>query len=307
MFLRRRNLFLLIVALVLSLALAGCVRPAPDDGAGEAESTAVTAPDLSDPDVGGGLLGDLSEEELPYPIVTEAEPTAETAVAQTTPTATPEPVETVEESAEEVAEAAEETEEVAETEATQAEEEVAPPTVEAETPPSAAAGEISHVVQPNENLYRIGLQYGVSWVALAQYNGITNPNDIRAGQTIRIPPAGAPLPAPTPTPPGPTVLYVVQAGDNLYRIGQRFGVSWVQIAEANGLDNPNQVYAGQTLKIPTSLPGPTPEFTHVVRQGETIFRIAQLYGVSWTAIAEANEIESPYTIYAGQTLIIPGS
>lgn len=306
MLLRQRILFLLLIMLILSLGLASCVRPAPDDGMDEAGTTAVAPPDLSDPEVGGGLLGDLPEELPAYPVVVEAEPEMATAVSEVPPTATPEtavaePVETAE-AEPETTETAEETE----TPLAEAETETPAPVEETETPPvAAAAGEISHVVQRGENLFRIGQQYGVSWVAIAQYNGLTDPNAIQAGQTIRIPPPGEPQP--TPTPPGPTVLYVVQPGDNLYRIGLRFGISWVQIAEANGLDNPNQVYAGQTLKIPTSLPGPTPEFTHVVRQGETIFRIAQLYGVPWTAIAEANEIESPYTIYAGQTLIIPGS
>lgn len=306
MLLRQRSLFLLLMVVALSLTLASCVRPAPDGGADEAETTAVTPPDLSDPNVGGGVIGDLPEEIPAYPVVVEPEPEMATAVAEAPPTATPEtavaePAETAEEEPE-ATEAAEETESLP----AEAEAEAPDPAEETETPPvAAAAGELSHIVQRGENLFRIGQQYGVSWVAIAQYNGLTDPNAIQAGQTIRIPPPGEPQP--TPTPPGPITLYVVQPGDNLYRIGLRFGISWVQIAEANGLDNPNQVYAGQTLKIPTSLPGPTPEFTHVVRQGETIFRIAQMYGVPWTAIAEANEIESPYTIYAGQTLIIPGS
>jgi LysM repeat protein len=306
MFLRQRILFLLIVTLGFSLALVGCVRTAPGGG----ETTAVTTPDLSDPNVGGGVMGDLPTEvptEAPTEVPTEAsaypppgeaaptEPAPEmaTAVALSSPTPLPSPAPT---------------------------ETMVPPTAVPPQPtplppaPTAppATGDISHVVQSGENLFRIGLQYGLSWVTIAQYNGITDPNAITAGQTIRIPASGTQLPTPsvpqpTPTPSGTVTLYVVQPGDNLYRIGLKFGISWVQIAEANGLDNPNQVYAGQTLKIPASLPGPTPEFTHIVRQGETIFRIAQLYGVPWTAIAEANEIESPYTIYAGQTLIIPGS
>jgi hypothetical protein len=43
--------------------------------------------------------------------------------------------------------------------------------------------------------------------------------------------------------------YVVQWGDNLYRIGLRFGVSWPEIAANNGIGYPYWVYAGQTLCI----------------------------------------------------------
>jgi LysM repeat protein len=52
-----------------------------------------------------------------------------------------------------------------------------------------APGERTHTVQPGQNLYRIALQYGLTWQELAEYNNITNPNAIYVGQVIRIPPA----------------------------------------------------------------------------------------------------------------------
>ena len=175
-------------------------------------------------------------------------------------------------------------------------------TTTTETPDTTSTEEQIHIVKAGENLFRIGLQYGLSWVTLAQYNGIANPNSITAGQTINIPCANQPTP-----PPDDVITYIVQPGDNLFRIGLKFGVSWVEIAEANGLVNPNQVYAGQVLKIPASAPGPRPEFTHVVKQGETIYSISVQYGVPAVAIADANNLQSPSIIYAGQTLIIPGN
>lgn len=169
---------------------------------------------------------------------------------------------------------------------------------------SAAAETIpaTHTVAAGENLYRIGLKYGMSWVTLARYNNLPNADSIYVGQVLRIP--GGQDPA-TPSPPS-TGVYVVKPGDNLYRIGLAFGVSWVEIAEANGIVNPNQIYPGQELKIPSSAPGPAPEFTHLVKPGQTLFSISLQYGVPWTSIAEANNISSPYVIYSGQTLIIPG-
>ncbi|MBN1428142.1 MAG: LysM peptidoglycan-binding domain-containing protein [Anaerolineae bacterium] len=52
---------------------------------------------------------------------------------------------------------------------------------------SGASGDIQHVVQPGENLFRIALQYGLTWEAVAAYNGISNPNNISVGQVILIP------------------------------------------------------------------------------------------------------------------------
>ncbi|WP_420628452.1 LysM peptidoglycan-binding domain-containing protein [Candidatus Leptofilum sp.] len=166
----------------------------------------------------------------------------------------------------------------------------------------------THTVAAGENLYRIGLKYGISWVAIANENNLANPNVLTVGQVLKLPGASQPDPGPTPTPsPQTETTYIVQPGDNLFRIGLKFGISWVQIAEANGLVNPNLIKVGDELKIPVDAPGPAPAFSHVVKQGETLFLISLQYGVAWPAIAEANDLTSPYIIYVGQTLEIPGS
>ncbi|MCA9999538.1 MAG: LysM peptidoglycan-binding domain-containing protein, partial [Anaerolineales bacterium] len=139
---------------------------------------------------------------------------------------------------------------------------------------------------------------------LAEFNNLDNPNRLIVGQEIKLP-GTADTPEPTPSP-QTEEIYVVKAGDNLYRIGLAYGIGWVQIAEANGIVNPNHLLVGQQIKIPMEASGPTPQFTHTVRAGDTIFRISLQYGVAWTAIAEANNIESPYVIFPGQELVIPG-
>lgn len=45
--------------------------------------------------------------------------------------------------------------------------------------------------------------------------------------------------------------------------------------------------------------------THTVQTGETLFRIAQQYGVTLDALAAANQIANPGLIHAGQLLTIP--
>lgn len=42
----------------------------------------------------------------------------------------------------------------------------------------------THVVQPGENLFRIGLRYGVSWPTLQTWNYLPNANEIRVGQSL---------------------------------------------------------------------------------------------------------------------------
>lgn len=43
--------------------------------------------------------------------------------------------------------------------------------------------------------------------------------------------------------------YVVQSGDSLARIGQRYGVSWEFLARINGIRDPKRIRAGQRLKV----------------------------------------------------------
>jgi LysM repeat protein len=272
-----------------------------ESGSEESVDTAETEEETADSEVGGGTPDTPEEEtvteELPETEVTEEEE----AVAEETEEE-PDEVMTEEETTEEITE--EETAEEMTEEATAEEETEADSQQQATSP----TGEIIHVVAPGENLYRIGLQYGMSWVPIARYNNITNPNRIVVGQEIIIPGTTSQPPTATPTPPDGSSFtnYVVQPGDTLNSISRKFGVSSQEIAEANGLVNPNLIYAGQVLKIPTSTPETPPQVTHKVQRGETLYSISLIYGVHWLSIAQANNITSPYVIYAGQSLIIPG-
>ncbi len=121
------------------------------------------------------------------------------------------------------------------------------------------------------------------------------------------------------------LTHTVQPGENLYRIGLKYGVSWLDIAQANGLLG-ELVYVGQELVIPeaglnpvepaqasepgeeetaVSEEGDAGEVWHTVARGETLARIAEQYGVSWQAIIRANELRNPGLVYAGQVLLIP--
>ena len=62
-----------------------------------------------------------------------------------------------------------------------------------------------------------------------------------------------PTPTPTTIPVSPTAtarIHVVQAGDNLTEIAQRYGVSVDAIMDANEITNPHRIFPGQRLLIP---------------------------------------------------------
>lgn len=98
-------------------------------------------------------------------------------------------------------------------------------------------------------------------------------------------------------------FHVVQRGETLTQIANRYEVSVAHIVQANGIRNPNRIFPGQRLCIPDA--SPLCMFIHVVKRGETLSRIARQYGVSVAAIVEANELRNPNRIVPGQMLCIP--
>ena len=102
--------------------------------------------------------------------------------------------------------------------------------------------------------------------------------------------------------------YVVQRGDTLSSIAARHGTSVQAIMNANGLRNPNFVYAGQRLVIPGGSAaggGAAAGGVHVVGWGQTLSQIAATYGTSVSAFVQANGLANANAIYAGQRLRIP--
>lgn len=186
----------------------------------------------------------------------------------------------------------------------------------------------TYVVQWGDTLFSIAVRFNTTVQAIAQANNISNPNLIFAGQTLIIPTGGTVPPTTPPSTPGGTVIYTVQPGDYLAKIARQFNTTVSAIVAANNIPNPNLIFPGQQLVIPTggttpppatSVPAtPPPQATsvpvtpppggqtiHVVQYGETLSSIARRYGTTTTAIAQANGIVNPNLIFVGQQLIIP--
>jgi LysM repeat protein len=107
--------------------------------------------------------------------------------------------------------------------------------------------------------------------------------------------------------------YTLQEGEFPYCIARRFNVDPADLVSVNNLTADELVSPGTTLQIPQNstwtgegrVRNPHPD-TYTVSTGETIYSIACYYGdVSPEAIIAANQLESPYTLRAGQVLDIP--
>ena len=120
-------------------------------------------------------------------------------------------------------------------------------------------------------------------------------------------------------------VYVVQAGDTLFAIALRFGVTAADLAAANNLANPNLIFVGQQLVIPgdspqvepaivsdqdereETAPPPAGPQVYVVQPGDTLFAIAVRFGLTLSELTLANSIGNPDYIAIGQRLVIPAA
>jgi polysaccharide deacetylase family sporulation protein PdaB len=115
------------------------------------------------------------------------------------------------------------------------------------TPPTTPTTGTAYTVKAGDTLYAIALRYGVTVQQIVTANNITNANLISIGQVLTIPGTGTPT---TPTTPTTGTSYTVKAGDTLYAIALRYGVTITQLVNANGIANPNLIRVGQVLIIP---------------------------------------------------------
>ena len=117
------------------------------------------------------------------------------------------------------------------------------------------------------------------------------------------------------------LTYTVQAGDTLWKIARKYNCSipGIMVANSDRIKNPNRIHAGWQLKIPQSgapITGGTPDAVlpenkksgiYIVRQGDTLWKIARKYGCSVAEIISLNRelIRNPALIYSGWELKVP--
>ncbi len=169
---------------------------------------------------------------------------------------------------------------------------------------------VIYTVKVGDNLYKISQKYNVSVDDIIKSNNLTS-NNLMIGQQLRIPLMESDADDSLYS------TYIVQSGDNLYKIAKEYGMSVDELMKINNLNN-TSLSIGQVLKVVVNennfnIPlGSScygsgyqePQWeTYTVKRGDNLYNIAKKYGVSVDYLIELNQLKNN-NLSIGQVLKI---
>lgn len=169
---------------------------------------------------------------------------------------------------------------------------------------SSDSGYIVYVVKAGDSLYSIAKKYGTTVDNLRRFNSLSS-DLLSVGQKINIPDRDSNIGSGSGEVGDSDLVYIVKAGDSLYSIAKRYGISVNDLIAINNLKS-NVLSIGQHLKIPYNSGNVIPigsscygegynepsYVTYVVRSGDNLYNIARKYGVSVDSIKKLNNLTS---------------
>lgn len=144
-----------------------------------------------------------------------------------------------------------------------------------------------YVVKKGDSLFDIAAAKGVTVSQIKELNNLES-DVLQIGQVLNIPSSSS-----------GEINYIVQKGDNLYSIANKYDVTIDDIKKLNNL-NSNILQIGQVLKIPSS----TNYNTYIVQKGDNLWDIANKYGTTVKKLMTINNLNTTL-LKVGQSLLIP--
>ena len=185
-----------------------------------------------------------------------------------------------------------------------------------------SSGYFLHTITKGQSLYSIASMYNVTTTDIIRMNPGSE-DKIKAGETLKIPQKN--------TGTEQQMFHTIQAGETLYKLTQRYGVTAQRICQANPGLSAENFRIGQVIVIPakaadseeiiinevksaaqvTAVPTvstplkPKCRDMHKVARKETIFSISRLYGITEAELIAANPELRTEKLKRGKFLCIP--
>ena len=182
-----------------------------------------------------------------------------------------------------------------------------------------------YTVQAGDTLYAISRKSGVSVNQLLSLNGLSLNSVIRPGQSLSLgnntkqtTNTVVSTPVSTRSVSKANGTYTVKAGDTLYGISRKFGMSLSQLISSNGISTSSIIRPGQTLRVvggeasvtvvrTSTSTARTSGGNYVVQSGDTLYSIARRSGMSLNSLLTLNGLSQSSIIYPGQSLTVSQS
>jgi LysM repeat protein len=197
----------------------------------------------------------------------------------------------------------------------------------------------TYTVRRGDTVSAIAARHGLRTNDVLALNGLSWKSVIYPGQVLKLSAGSTPAKAPAkPAAAKPAAkpaatsgaTHTIKAGDTIYAIALRNGVSTKAVLSANGLNASSIIYPGQKITIPgksASAPAaskpaaskpaaskpapakpaaPATSGSYTIKAGDTIYAIALRHGVSSKAVLATNGLNASSIIYPGQKITIPG-
>lgn len=158
------------------------------------------------------------------------------------------------------------------------------------TPPEGYISN-TYTVQKGDSLYSIARKLGTTVNELKSLNNLTS-NNLSIGQILKIPTEFVTD--------DENEIYVVEKGDSLYSISNKFNTTVDELKTLNNLSS-NTLNVGQLLKIPSAKTTPN---TYTVQRGDSLYSISNKFGTTVNELKTLNNLTSN-TLSIGQVLKIP--
>lgn len=149
-------------------------------------------------------------------------------------------------------------------------------------------------VVAGDTLSSIANKFNTTVEELVSINNITNPNLIIVGQILKL--------RRDDLSQVENNTYVVQQGDTLSQIAQKYGTTYQELARINNISNPNYIQVGQVIKI--SCKNNITDRIYTVQAGDTLSKIAKMYNTTVGDLVTKNNISNPNLILVGQVIKI---
>lgn len=131
-----------------------------------------------------------------------------------------------------------------------------------------------YLVKSSDNLKAIASRFGTDVNTLMDINNIYFPEDLRVGMEIVVPKNKEKY----------FNTYVIERGDSLYKIAEKYNINPTLLASLNGLDMNDYIYPGQEILIPKS-----GYSYYITAEGDTIDTVTDLFKISKIDLLNQNE------------------